>query len=75
MSRDAALIARLIKQVEETGNRRARRWVKALTRDKRNPAKARHNGQMALPAEDLVATLLDKPWLNWPTPERLRRRT
>ena len=80
MSRDAAVITALITHATATGNRRARRWVKALARDKGNPATLRIDGRLGLPSGDALDTLLTRPWMNWPSPQpfgpdRLRRRT
>lgn len=74
MSRDAALMAKLIESAGAKGNRRARRWLKALTRDKGNPARATKDGRLAVPVPDKVEALLTRPWLDWPTPDPLRRR-
>ncbi len=75
MSSDATLIAALIERATALGNRRARRWAKALVRDARNPATARTDGRLSLPGGDAVDTLLTRPWMDWPTPDKLRRRT
>lgn len=74
MSRDAFLIEKLVERATAMGNRRARRWLKALARDKGNPAKARADGRLGLPSGDALDTLLTRPWMDWPTPDNLRRR-
>jgi hypothetical protein len=64
----------LTARAEAMGEQRARQWAAALGADNRNPATISDDGRLRLSAPDRVETLLSRPWLNWPTPERLRRR-
>ena len=68
------LIDVLTARAEALGERRARHWAKALVRDARNPARGGEDGRLTLSTPDAVDSLLTRPWLNWPTPDPLRRR-
>lgn len=69
-----SLIDTLTRRVETMAQARARAWAKALADDPANSAQGRADGRLSLPTSDRVDALLTRPWLNWPTPERLRRR-
>ena len=70
-----SIIDALTARAEAMGERRARAWAKALANDPANPLRGREDGRLTLPTPDRVDSLLSRPWLNWPTPDRLRRRT